>query len=92
MASEINEIFQTDYSSLTDEKKNVLNNIKDFNEITDEMLGFFPTTNTNLMKKSNEELNTILEEVQKMPTSAPAPSTDVPPSVFKFGSSAPAPL
>jgi len=80
MASEINDTFKDEYSSLTEEQKNVLNTIKVFNDITDEMLGFFPTTNSNLMSKTNDELNTILEEVQKMPT--PAPSNDVPSTVF----------
>jgi hypothetical protein len=82
MASEINYTFKEEYSSLTEEQKNVLNTIKVFNDITDEMLGFFPTTNSNLMSKTNDELNTILEEVQKMPTPAPAPSNDVPSTVF----------
>jgi hypothetical protein len=82
MASEINYTFKEEYSSLTEEQKNVLNTIKVFNDITDEMLVFFPITNSNLMSKTNEELNTILEEVQKMPTPAPAPSNDVPSTVF----------
>jgi len=99
MASEINNTFQTDYSSLTEQQKDVLNKIKDFNEITDEMLGFFPTTNTNLMSKTNEELNNILKEVKNMTASAPVHSpsgTSVVPSpvsstVFNFGVPSPAP-
>jgi hypothetical protein len=70
--AKLNKIFQTDYSKLLSENLELSNNIKDITDITDEMLDFFPTTNTNLKSKTNDQLNTILEEVKKMSASAPA--------------------